>query len=109
MESAAPAKSMMAAPAAPAALNAPAETERSRADAIAEQPQAFARKKQDASNVPELAEKPAGALVESPARWLKRIVELRREGKTKEAEEELARFRKRYPDYRLPAELKSER
>jgi hypothetical protein len=109
MESAAPAKSSMAAPAAPAVLNAPAETARPRADAIAVQPQAFARKKQDAANANEMAAKPAGALAESPAQWLKRIVELRREGKTKEAEEELARFRKRYPDYRLPAELKSDR
>lgn len=109
MESAAPAKPLMAAPAAPAALNAPAENERSRADAIAAQPQAFARKKQDAANVHEMAEKPAAALAESPAQWLKRIVELRKEGKTKQSEEELARFRKRYPDYRLPAELKIDR
>jgi hypothetical protein len=109
MESAAPATSMMAAPAAPAALSAPAETERPRADVIAAQPQAFARKKQDASNVREMAEKPAGSNAESPAQWLKRIVELRKEGKTKEAEEELAKFRKRYPDHPLPAELKSDR
>lgn len=93
---------------APAALNAPAEAERSRADAIAAQPQAFARKKQDAANVHEMADKSAGALAESPTQWLKRIVELRKEGKTKQSEEELARFRKRYPDYRLPAELKSD-
>jgi hypothetical protein len=103
------APSSAAAMPAPAVLNAPAETARQRADAIAVQPQAFARKKQDAANVHEMAAKPAGALAESPAQWLKRIVELRREGKTKEAEEELARFRKRYPDYRLPAELKSDR
>lgn len=112
VESAAAAKSMIAAPAAPAApavMNTPAETERSRANAIAAQPQAFMRKKQDASNVREMAAEPAGATAESPAQWLKRIVELRKEGKTKEAEEELARFRKRYPDYRLPAELKSDR
>ena len=100
---------MMAAPAAPATLNAPAEAGRSRADAVAAQPLAFARKKQNAANVNEMEEKPAGALAESPAQWLKRILELRKEGKTKEAEEELTRFRKRYPDYRLPAELKSDR
>lgn len=109
---AAPAKSKMAAPAAPAtpaALNAPAEAERSRADAAAAQPQEFARKKQNAANVQETADKPVGALAESPAHWLERIIELRKEGKTKEAEEELAKFRTRYPDYPLPAELKSNR
>jgi len=109
MESAAPAKSMIAAPASPSASNMPAATERSHADAVAAQPPAFARKKQDAGNVHEMAEKPAESLAEFPAQWLKRIVELRKEGKTKEAEEELARFRKRYPNYRLPAELKSDR
>jgi hypothetical protein len=109
MESPAAAKSMMAAPAARASLNAPAEAEQSRTDAIAAQPLAFSRKKQDSANVQEMAGKPAGTLAESPAQWLKRIVELRKEGKTKEAEEELARFRKRYPDYRLPVELKSDR
>jgi resuscitation-promoting factor RpfA len=109
IEGGATAKSMMAAPAASANLNAPAEAERSRSGATAAQAPAFARKKQDAANVQEMAEKPADALAQSPDQWLKRIVELRKEGKTKEAEEELAKFRKRYPDYPLPAELKSDR
>jgi hypothetical protein len=108
MANAAPAKTVMAFPASPAASNAPAEAERSRADAITEQPQAFARKKQDSANLLGLTEKAAGSITEAPAQWLKRIIDLRKEGKTKEADEELAKFRKRYPDYPLPAELKSE-
>lgn len=41
-----------------------------------------------------------------PQLWLKRIQLMKSEGKVKEAEEELAKFRKRYPDYPLPEELK---
>ena len=45
---------------------------------------------------------PAGA----PEEWLKRIGELLRDGKAAQAREQLAGFRKRYPDYRLPEELR---
>lgn len=38
--------------------------------------------------------------------WVKRILELRKLGKLKEADEELAKFRKRYPDYVLPEALR---
>jgi hypothetical protein len=44
---------------------------------------------------------------EIPETWLKRIIELRKQVKDKEADEELARFRKAYPDYVIPAELKA--
>jgi hypothetical protein len=40
---------------------------------------------------------------ESPAVWLARIAELRKQGRIKEAEENLAEFRKRYPQYSIPA------
>jgi hypothetical protein len=40
--------------------------------------------------------------VESPERWLERIVQLRKEGRHEEAEKQLAEFRKRYPDYKVP-------
>lgn len=40
---------------------------------------------------------------ESPQAWLVRIAELRKQGRTREAEESLAEFRKRYPDYPIPA------
>ena len=39
---------------------------------------------------------------ESPERWLERIVQLRKEGRHEEAEKQLAEFRKRYPDYKVP-------
>ncbi len=44
--------------------------------------------------------------VKAPQEWLKQITTLKAQGKTKEAEEELAKFRKRYPDYVLPLELR---
>jgi len=43
---------------------------------------------------------------ESPRAWLERIARLRREGRAKEADESLAEFRKRYPDYEIPKELR---
>ena len=42
------------------------------------------------------------AQAETPERWLERIVRLRTEGRNDEAEKELAEFRKRYPDYKVP-------
>ncbi|MBK8508822.1 MAG: hypothetical protein IPL51_09275 [Candidatus Competibacteraceae bacterium] len=39
----------------------------------------------------------------SPEQWLKDIAELRRQGRTAEADERLAEFRRRYPDYPLGA------
>ena len=49
----------------------------------------------------------ADKAAEPPEQWLKRILELKRAGKTREFEKELAKFRKRYPDYELPEELKA--
>jgi hypothetical protein len=48
----------------------------------------------------------AGKTVESPRAWLERIARLRREGHVKEADESLAEFRKRYPDYEIPKDLR---
>lgn len=45
---------------------------------------------------------PTGA----PEEWLKNIEDLLRNGKTAQAREQLAAFRKRYPDYRLPETLR---
>ena len=42
----------------------------------------------------------------TPAAWLTRIAELRKEGRKREAEESLAEFRKRYPDYKIPEALR---
>lgn len=41
---------------------------------------------------------------ESASAWLDRIIKLRREGRAAEAELELERFRKRYPQVQVPAE-----
>ena len=48
----------------------------------------------------------AGKRDESPREWLERIARLRREGRIKEADESLAAFRKRYPEYEIPKDLR---
>jgi hypothetical protein len=45
------------------------------------------------------------AYIESPERFLDRIAELRKEGRHNEADQALAEFRQRYPDYRIPEEM----
>jgi hypothetical protein len=42
---------------------------------------------------------------EPPEPWLERIAQLRKDGKNDEADQQLAEFRKRYPDYRIAPEL----
>jgi hypothetical protein len=42
------------------------------------------------------------AIEDSPERWLERIAELRRQQRDDEADRQLAEFRKRYPDYKIP-------
>jgi hypothetical protein len=44
------------------------------------------------------------AFAETPEQWLERIAKLRTEGKHDQADQALAEFRKRYPDFRIPAE-----
>ena len=51
---------------------------------------------------PALADK----AIESADAWMKRILELKRQNRTREFSDELAKFRKRYPDFALPDELK---
>lgn len=54
-----------------------------------------------------LAEKAGKADVDlSPRDWLERIARLRRDGRTQEADDSLAAFRRRYPDYEIPKELR---
>lgn len=55
--------------------------------------------KQDADSVEALSQLPS-------AQWLARIEELRRQGRLDAARAGLAAFRKRYPDYALPATLR---
>ena len=42
----------------------------------------------------------------TPEKWLEDIRKLKTQGKTVEAERELAEFKKRYPDYRLPEDMR---
>jgi len=42
----------------------------------------------------------------TPDQWIAEIRRLRQEGRTAEAEASLAEFRKRYPYYALPEDLK---
>ncbi len=44
----------------------------------------------------------SAAAVASPQQWLQGIADLRRPGRHEEADRQLAEFRKRYPDYRIP-------
>jgi hypothetical protein len=73
--------------------------------------QALSRRSQDSGQLradgAARAEQPYAdrAHQETPERWLERIVELRKAGKTQEADKELAEFRKRYPDHKLPENL----
>ena len=46
---------------------------------------------------------------EPPEAWIKRILELKQQGKIREFDDELARFRKRYPNFRLPEALRESR
>ena len=39
---------------------------------------------------------------QTPQQWLERIARMRALGMDDEAQKELARFRERYPDYRIP-------
>jgi len=44
---------------------------------------------------------------ESPEAWLKRIAALRAAGRHEEADERLAEFRRRYPDYEIPEAMRA--
>lgn len=51
----------------------------------------------------------SGQSVESsPEQWLARIAELRRAGRKDEADRQLAEFRRRFPEYRIPQALQKE-
>jgi hypothetical protein len=88
-----------AAPAAPAP--APPETS-ARRDAVTEMreaPQARAAMRSRTEATPGAA---SGLAAATPEQWLQGIADLKRQGKHEEAERELAEFRKRYPNYRIP-------
>jgi len=47
-------------------------------------------------------QKAIGMAAASPEQWLQGIADLKRQGRNEEAEDQLAEFRKRYPDHRIP-------
>jgi hypothetical protein len=49
----------------------------------------------------------AAAAPETPEQWLERIARLREAGKAREADESLAEFRKRYPEYRMSEAMRA--
>ena len=51
--------------------------------------------------------KERAAFEESPEKWLDHIARLRGEGRDAEADESLARFRRRYPDYKIPEAMRA--
>jgi hypothetical protein len=48
------------------------------------------------------------AAPESPDKMLERIAALRREGRSKEADDLYAEFKRRFPDYRIPDALREQ-
>src|SRR5688572_10267299 len=69
--------------AAPSVAQAPPEARAMRSERAAEQ-------------------KAIGMAAASPEQWLQGIADLKRQGRNEEAEDQLAEFRKRYPDHRIP-------
>ncbi len=51
----------------------------------------------------------ADKAIEPAEAWIKRILELKKHGKAGEFEEELAKFRRQYPNFKLPDELKTDK
>ncbi len=113
-----PAAEMQAQPTAPAAMEAaPAAMEAAPAAAMeaaparrmkaAPAPAAVAPSAAATASVP-AARAPASGLAQTarPQAWLEHIRQLRRNGQRAEAKTELAAFRKRYPDYSIPEELR---
>jgi len=79
-------------------------------ESVAEQKSALADSEQGKRATSALRTEAApssAAPTDAPEEWLKRIGDLLRNGKTAQAREQLAEFRKRYPDYRLPETLRA--
>jgi len=73
------------------------------AQSIAGQPQPERRSLQSAEAARDSATTEMAKRQETPEAWLARIAQMRKQGRNREAEDNLAEFRKRYPDYRIPA------
>lgn len=95
-----------------AAKAAAGQAAEKRARAAAGERAAEIRQPAPALSIQSIAPAPAtpdAATVEleaDPERWLERIHELRRDGRADEARTQLERFRQRYPDFAVPADLR---
>ena len=103
LQKAQPAQPAPAAPPPPPAEE-PANRARAMARADAEQAQAREETRAAAPSPARAASDrlASAAAVASPEQWLQGIADLRRQGRHEEADRQLAEFRKRYPDYRIP-------
>lgn len=79
---------------------------KSLADAVSPAAKPAPRQVAPAAPAPNASKLESAATSLPPEKWLERIEELRKQGKTEEARTALAEFRKRYPDYRLPEALR---
>jgi hypothetical protein len=86
----------------PAAVPAAVERARRAEEATAD----AARREAPAGVVGEARVRALASAPITPEAWLERIAELRKQGRTREAEESLAEFKKRYPDYKIPEALR---
>jgi len=99
-----------AAPAAPAAAPQPAlKSAPAPAANVMQAPAAESRREE----APAQAAAPAASMLQksaeaSPKARLARIAELRRAGRDQEADRQLAEFRRRFPDYRIPPAMQRE-
>jgi hypothetical protein len=109
---------------APAGLESRAQAAREAAappaaPAAAAAPQLGARKREAPAEASADRAEPAGrasagvavgklsAPPQTPEQWLERIAKLRDAGKAREADESLAEFKRRYPDYRIPEAMRA--
>jgi hypothetical protein len=104
-----------AAPPAPAPAPAPEPSSNVAASVAGAAPEAERKRADETRAAPQL-QRSIGArgsaapglqteIAESPDQWLARIARLRELGRDEEADKELARFRERYPDYRMSEAL----
>jgi hypothetical protein len=83
-----------------------AAAERAERDVRADQSREGARAPAAAGAMAKRPQAQALSLAETPERELERIAGLRAQGRQDEADRALAEFRKRYPDYRIPEEMR---
>jgi hypothetical protein len=86
----------------PQVRQAPREREERAADPAVRPAPAPVPERAESQSGPSAEAKALARLAETPEQWLERIAQLRKEGRSEEADRQLAEFRKRYPDYPIP-------